>query len=184
MDHLTTSEYWSIGNLQKFQVRIHPINLRSITNGWLFQKDIRISLAWIHHQSRTIHRIIKFHSCHSDGLTQIHYVEQKQKKKRNSFPELHSWSYCIWHCHWLVCKCKLQIAKLLITLTIKKKQRTVAIINWRFSFLLCASVRRDSCDVLFANRHGKSSFCIGRNWKEEKEKKIIIFCCFKFDWCS
>lgn len=55
-------------------------------------------------------------------------------------------------------------------LTMKKKQSVVAIINWRFSFLLCTSFRSDDAlDVLLANRHGKSSFCtMKKKWKKNQ----------------
>lgn len=53
-------------------------------------------------------------------------------------------------------------------LTIKKKHRTVAMINCFFSFLFCASFRCEVFDgFVVANRHGESSFYI---WKVEKKK--------------
>lgn len=52
----------------------------------------------------------------------------------------------------------MQVNKTYWPLTIKKKQRIVAMINCRFSFLFCTSLRCKVFDGFVAKRHGESSF--------------------------
>lgn len=65
-------------------------------------------------------------------------------------------------------------------LTMKKKQSVVAIINWRFSFVLCTSFRSDDPFALLAKRHGKSSFCAMKKKLKNNQFNLRDFFVFFF----